>query len=371
MCFNANGGYKLKVILSIFILLFTINTNATSKDFPQLKIASQEVSPNHRVEIESLFIEDTLNSEKIVEWSSKSLTESEKSTIQIILAENEKNNQEIELFLAKLKIKLGLIKNSRTKKINEYRVRVNAQAKKLAGDGKKFFEKHERISLSVLRTVVNGSTVSAGLIINGGISPEAGIAIGFFSGSLSGLFQYFNAKFQSFIDGNNSRNQEVIKNKKYGQIQVKTTQMSKWFFTEVSLYAVIKTFSAAVGVPTNGFSAEAISVLKSSVLATGSQGLWDSTIATETKSELRNADGKPTEQAKIQMKSNVKTFVVSMASVFGGVMSLMGSNVGTWSLGALGISGGIYTYFSWKKRRSTVNLNASISLANCRSLFGI
>ena len=86
-------------------------------------------------------------------------------------------------------------------------------------------------------------------------------------------------------------------------------------------------------------------------MATGSQGLWDQT-ATETRSELRGAEGNPTEQARIQMKSNIKTFAVSMVSVFGGVMTLMGANIGSWSFGALGVNRMIYTYYSYKRRIS-------------------
>ena len=359
---------KITFILSI---LLSLQSFATSPDFPILSVESTTVSGNEKLVMETIYLEESLNSDKLIEWSSKNLIESRDSAIQVILTENERHNQEIELFLLKLKIRLGLLSGQASKRIQEYRVLVNEEAKRLAGESKIFFEKHERISLSLLRTVVNGSTVSAGLILNGGVSTEAGLAIGFFSGSLSGFFQYFNATFQRLIDGNHERNQELITSKKYGSTIVKTTQMSKWFFVEVSLYAVIKGFTAAMGVPLNHFSTEAISVLKSSAMATGSQGLWDSTIATETRANLRDAEGNPTEQARIQRISNVKTFAVSMASVFGGVMSLMGANIGSWSLGALGATGIIYTYYSYKKNSETLQDSWKLFGTNCHGVFAL
>ena len=321
--------------------------------------------------MEEVLIDQNIENEKLIEWSAKNLLEGENSTIQVILAENEKHNQEIELFLLKLRFRLGLIQHASSKKITEYRLQINQETKNLAGESKKYFEKYERISLSLLRTVVNGSTVSAGLIINGGVPTEVGLAIGFFSGSLSGIFQYWNATFQKLIDGNYERNQEIISSKKYGNTIVKTIQMSKWFFVEVSLYALIKTFSYSLNVPTQGFLNEALVVLKSSLMSTASQGLWDSTLATETRTALRDAEGNPTQQARIQRAANVKTFAVSMASVFGGVMSLMGANVGAVSLGALGITGVVYTYFSYKKESpNPIQVWKSIT-PNCRSVFAL
>ena len=362
----------------ITLLFFTsLDLIASNKDHPYVKLSSEKILNGHRVEMETVMLDDlsiSVKEKSIIEWSSKALGGAKDSNIHVILTDDLKQNQRIELFLLKLKIRLGMMKNRLADKFTERRTYINEEAKRLAGEGKKYFTKHERISLSILRTVVNGATVSAGLIINGGISPEAGIAIGLFSGSLSGFFQYFNAKFQTLIDGNHEKNQKLISEKKYGNALVKTTQMSKWFFTEVGLYSVIKTFSAAIGVPTGSFTTEALSVLKSSVMATGSQGLWDSTIASETKAELRGADGKPSKQARIQMKSNIKTFAVSMASVFGGVMSLMGSNIGSWSLGALGVSGIIYTYFSFKKRQSSSGHKDGqfiLISPNCRGIFSI
>jgi len=361
----------LKLLLLLIFITVSFSTFAANEDLPIFKVESESTDSGKKMIIETILIDKNLENEKLVEWSAKNLKESEISAIQVILTENEKNNQAVELFLLKLKFRLGMAQHISSKKISEYRVNINEEAKKLAGNSKKFFEKHERISLSLLRTVVNGATVSTGLIINGGVQPEVGLAIGFFSGSLSGIFQYWNASFQQLIDGNHERNQEIIKTKKYGNTLIKTTQMTKWFFVEVSLYALIKTFTHALNVPMGSFMAEAIVVLKSSAMATASQGLWDSTIASETRSALRDAEGNPTEQARIQRASNVKTFAVSMASVFGGVMSLMGANIGSVSLGALGVSGVIYTYFSYRNSTSKPELGWRPISPNCRSVFAL
>ena len=355
-----------------FIYIISFNLLAsTSPDFPHFKSTSTDLHSGEKIEFETILVDQTISDEKIVEWSYKNLSEAEKSTIQIILSEDEIINKEIELLLLKIKFKIEHRTTPFKNALKEYRVKIDDEVRKLAGNSKKYFEKHERISLSLLRTVVNGSTVSAGLIINGGLAPEVGLAIGFFSGSLSGFFQYFNSQFQKLIDGNHVRNEELISTKKHGQTIVKTMQMSKWFAIEVSLYALIDGFTMALGVPIGDLSTEAMKVVRSSAMATGSQGLWDSTIATETRNALRDAEGNPTEQARIQMKSNVKTFAVSMASVFGGVMSLMGANIGSWSLGILGATGVVYTYFSWKKNRPKELIISPSLVVDCRKVFAL
>jgi hypothetical protein len=323
-----------------------------------------------RFEIESFLLEESLSNERLLEYTTKNLSDSKESSIQVILTENETRNAEVELFILKLKIRLGMIESKTIKNLKEYRAHINSEAKTLAGRSKAAFERHERISLSILRTVVNGSIVSVGIVLNGGIPPSTALAIGFFSGAISGFFQYNNALFQSFVDGNHERNTRLIETKKFGSTRVKSVQMTKWFFTEISLYSIISAFNMAMGVPTGSFMTEALNVFKSSLFATGSQGLWDSTIASETRMELRDAQGNPNEQARIQMKSNLKTFAVSMASMFGGVMTLMGANIGTWSLGALGISGAIYTYHSYKNKNSVKDGAIQTGLS-CRKIFAI
>ena len=148
--------------------------------------------------------------------------------------------------------------------------------------------------------------------------------------------------------------------------------MTKWFITEVSIYSLIKAFSYSIGVPTGTIQAESIKVLKASILATGSQGLWDSTIATETKVKLKKAGENQELLAREQRISNIKTFGVSMVSVFGGILSLMGAQVGSWTLGALGVTGIIYTLKAWKDGSLTIDepklqpAKRGFSLINCK-----
>mgnify|MGYP007027171695 CR=1 FL=1 len=56
-----------------------------------------------RVEIESFLIENSLNNDKLVEWSAKNLSEAKEATIQLVLTENQSLNNNVELFLLKLK----------------------------------------------------------------------------------------------------------------------------------------------------------------------------------------------------------------------------------------------------------------------------
>ena len=65
-----------------------------------------------------------------------------------------------------------------------------------------------------------------------------------------------------------------------------------------------------------------------------------------------------------------------MVSVFGGVLSLMGANLGTWTLGALGATGIVYTIKSWKKRSNNneaTNIHqltsTRLNITRCRAIF--
>lgn len=273
------------------------------------------------------------------------------------------------------KLKSQILQKLKLKSVSEYKTIITDSIRKKHQSANELFKKHERISLSIVRTIVNGGTVSAGLIINGGLSPLTSLSIGFFSGSISGFFQYFNATFQTLIDGSPEKNKITMETKKLGAMRVKSYQMTKWFLTEVSIYSVIKLFSFAIGSPSGGLQVEAMKVLKASILATGSQGLWDSTIATETKIKLKKAGANKELLAKEQRISNIKTFGVSMVSVFGGILSLMGAQVGSWTLGALGATGIVYTLKAWKEGSLKINNEKlevekrRFSKVNCRKAF--
>ena len=329
--------------------------------------------PRGQHSFETFLIDKNTNQKEvtnIVKKVSSELSKTESPQIITVVADETEIRDRVEKISTNVKNQLN------KSKLTEVKTLIDDAFKEKYKKASDLFKKHERISLTITRFLVNGTTVSAGLLINGGLSPITAMSIGMLSGGISGLFQFYNAKFQTLIDGNPDKNKITIETKKHGEMRVKTMQMSKWFLTEVSIYALIKTFSYTLGVPVESFNAEAIKVLKASALATASQGLWDSTIATETKVSLRNAEGNTAEQERIQRISNTKTFAVSMVSVFGGILSLMGVQIGTWTLGVLGVTGAFYTYKAWKNGKLSINSDRPVrmtvsqfSALNCKKLF--
>lgn len=368
---------NFKVLITSLSLVFSSTTTFASKDINQQENAgkitiSSETSDGKKVEITNYII-DSNSSESLIEEVSKSASSEVKDSKKVEIFEVTIDDQKIQKQSESLKNKI--IKKLRIKSISEYKTVITEAIRNKNQQASELFKKHERISLSIVRTLVNGGTVSAGLIINGGLSPLTGLSIGFFSGSISGLFQYFNATFQTLIDGNPEKNKITMETKKLGAARVKSYQMTKWFLTEVSIYALIKAFSFSIGAPTGTLQAESMKVLKASILATGSQGLWDSTIATETKVKLKRAGENQELLAKEQRISNIKTFGVSMVSVFGGILSLMGAQVGSWTLGALGVTGIVYTLKAWKDgslkidEPKLIQEKKGFSLINCKKVF--
>jgi hypothetical protein len=123
-----------------------------------------------------------------------------------------------------------------------------------------------------------------------------------------------------------------------------------------------------LGAPTGRLNEEVVKLLKSSLMSTASQGVWDSTIANETREDLQRAGSDVERQRRIQMRSNVITFGVSMASVFGAVLSMMGSPIGAWSLAALGATGLLYNAKRWLATRE-VKLSRPKLVGDCRAVF--
>jgi len=363
-------------IITTALFLNSIFAYSGDNNNPEQKaalISKQTKLPSgENVEIKSIILDSSANNE-LVEETSKVISKELKGSKDPKIIEVSIDDSKIQKKVSSLKEKI--IRKLKLKKVSEYRTIINDKFKSAQEKSGELFKKHERISLSIVRTTVNGATVSAGLIINGGLSPVTGLSIGFLSGAISGVFQFYNSSFQTLIDGNPEKNKITIETKKLGAVRVKTYQMTKWFLTEVSIYALIKGFSYTIGAPTESLNVEALKVLKASLLATASQGLWDSTIATETKIKLSEAGEDLERRQRVQRLSNVKTFAVSMVSVFGGILSLMGAQVGTWTLGALGATGIIYTLKAWKNGDLTLN-NESLKVnkttfgkAKCRQVF--
>ena len=53
----------------------------------------------------------------------------------------------------------------------ELKTVINEKIKDKYAQSAEFFKKHERISLTIARTMINGTTSSVGLLINGGLPP--------------------------------------------------------------------------------------------------------------------------------------------------------------------------------------------------------
>lgn len=365
--------FIITTALALNSLFAYAGENKTPQEQKVVLITKSTTLPTgETAEIKNIII-DSDASKEVIEETSKIVADELKESKDPKIIDVSIEDAKVQKSVSSLKDKI--IKRLKIKSISEYRTVINERFERTQKSSAELFKKHERISLSIVRTMVNGATVSAGLIINGGLSPATGLSIGFFSGAISGLFQFYNASFQTLIDGNPEKNKITIETKKLGAARVKTYQMTKWFLTEVSIYALIKGFSYTIGAPTESLNVEALKVLKSSLMATASQGLWESTLATETKVKLSEAGENEANRQRVQRISNVKTFAVSMVSVFGGILSLMGAQVGTWTLGALGATGIIYTLKAWKNGELTMNNTALepskgiINASKCRKVF--
>lgn len=348
--------YRLKT--SLVIYLFTLSNLALSStgdgkigpvNVPVITVVSEKIAQDGtKLEMINLLPRNNQEDAEAIKYAAKELTNKTQSTIKIYSLHQEGNREAKELLQ---KFEHNLVTQIDQKNLTESQkkeVEIHQVAAKqdftesLKTSGLKgFLAKHERISLSLLRTSVNGTIVSLGLILNAGLPPITAMSIGLLTGSLSGLAQYFNPQLQRLLEGNVGKNERLKEQGRVGTTKVKIYQLTRWFALEASIYSVINLFSYGVGVPAGGLTQEALKVVKSSLMATASQGVWDATIASETRQELRTQSSLE-EQKKIQTRSNVITFGVSMVSVFGGILTLMGTNLGTWTLGVLGVTGLLY-----------------------------
>ncbi|MBT6324343.1 MAG: hypothetical protein HOJ35_00080 [Bdellovibrionales bacterium] len=358
---------KFLILILLILSSSIVSFGASDTNNNNVFIKAEFANENEKLEVTTVLVTDKISENyELTDWARNQLLGNHDSTIVVLDDGTIQNKRYSQRLYSTIIEKLSNVKkNIRTVKSSIDQGLVNK-----ANSGKELFFKHERISLSLLRTVINGTTVSTGLIIASGLTPAASISIGVLSGSLSGLVQFFNPEFQSLIDGNHEKNQKMIKESRVGGLKVKTMQLTRWFLTEVALYTLIEGFSISVGAPSDTLMRESYKVLKSSLLATASQGLWDSTVASETKERLREAGNNAELRQKVQFNANVKAFAVSMVSVFGGVMTLVGSPVGSWSLGILGVTGVLYTAKSWYiKKQSAKSNRIDFMLVNCHNVF--
>ena len=213
---------NLKVLITSLSLIFSSTFSFASRDLPprenagKIKITSK-TPEGERVEITNYTI-DSNSGESLIEEISKSASKDIKDSTKVEIFEVVVNDPKIQSKAESLKNKI--IKRLKIKSISEYKTVITDAIRNKNKQASELFKMHERISLSIVRTLVNGGTVSAGLIINGGLSPMTGLSIGFLSGSISGFFQYFNATFQTLIDGSPEKNKLTIETKNLARLEL-------------------------------------------------------------------------------------------------------------------------------------------------------
>ena len=339
-----------------------------------LKIEAKTVIPRNEKELKVS-----------IKWAAKELEKSKSADRNIVLAHEEetsqgkKNAEKLETASESLLEEVS----SQSTRPGEVKVvkapiptRVINQVKQSAqrlGEG---FYKHQRISLTLLKGSINGTITGTALVMSAGVPLAAAIPIATFTGLVSGAFMYFNPQVQRFFDGNPEKKERWLKEGKIGALKYKAVQLTKTFFVNAGVYMAINTVNALVGLPIESPLHEARKVFRSSLASTVSGGIWHSAIASETRDQINQTEVQA-EQERIQFRSNLKGFGLSMVGTFGGILTLMGSNIGYWTMGIISVTGILYTARTWFKNRgnsgnsNTGNNNRGINVSRCRSVFAI
>ena len=121
-------------------------------------------------------------------------------------------------------LKDKIIRRLKIKSISEYRTVINERFERTQKSSAELFKNTSEFHFP---SSERWSTVRQ--LVRDLLSMEACpqllvLSIGFFSGAISGLFQFYNASFQTLIDGNPERNKITIETKKLGAAELRPTK---------------------------------------------------------------------------------------------------------------------------------------------------
>jgi hypothetical protein len=139
-------------------------------------------------------------------------------------------------------------------------------------------------------------------------------------------------------------------------VQVKTMQLTRIFAINVTTFFATQLVTLAVGAADMGTPLqEAIKLFRSAAISTASGGIWSAANASWTHDLLAANKFNPETHDAIRRRATMISFGVSMVSAFGSILSMLGVPIGHWTMGAIGVSGVVFSLWAWNHSRKQQN----------------
>lgn len=226
------------------------------------------------------------------------------------------------------------------------------------GEFEKYYRDNhgKRSLLFVVSRFLLNSVVSSYGFFAGSIPLHHAIMLGSLTGTLSGTIQVYSSQLNRFVSTNEYGKKLAKRFSDWSSSKDKTKarnlepeksdfffKLVKWGSIEIAFLGIIQFASFCLGeiTPNAVFVKVAGGVLLTAAKSVFSQGLWDTSVATETDEKIRKyvAAGDFENASRAKLAAEVSSFGSSMLSVVGAVTDLMGVPIGNYIFGALTIAG--------------------------------
>ncbi|MBI2605725.1 MAG: hypothetical protein HYW49_06555 [Deltaproteobacteria bacterium] len=214
----------------------------------------------------------------------------------------------------------------------------SATEKSLTERFRDWFNRHYRISFTLIRGAINGTVTTWSLMIARNVPFEIAIPIGLITGSVSGTTQYFNKNLQGWLTkGSITAKLLGARERLATRVGGKIEEVARWTLVEIGFVGIIKTLMVLFGAePDAGLIQGATDAIATALYSIAAQGFWDIGIASETRQAIEKNPGN---RGKIQFRSDTAVLIVSALSVAGAVAKLCQVPIADAALLTLGGAG--------------------------------
>lgn len=301
----------MRIAFTIVTVFLSLATVSAAHDVPVIRVQTQANSEGKSLEVSATQVNSAQEADRAIHWAEKDLNDAQTLNAairpEIIVAEPDLTGEP-----TVRAVQPAISKHS------DGPIRRTVRA---------LFEKHHRVTFTVVRGIANSSVVAWGLVVSSHTPLLAALPVGLVAGGMSAGFQYFNQQYQEWI------------------MRSKTTlgRMARSFLANIKYMAITKLVSVASGIPTEPtllLSTEA--VLKTAFLGTLAQGTWNLGIAESARiATERNPERKDT----IRRWNDFKTLAISMVSTAMSVANLIGAPLTDAAMYAMAGTGA--AFYGW------------------------
>lgn len=307
----------MKTFLTVLLLLLP----ALAQAAPIIRVRTEaEPATKVALEVSATAPENQAEAEATAEWAKKELQaaidQNPGIKPEIIVATGGENGGQVEALAAKIAAGTDakVVKEALPQDV------VSSLKSKFKG----WFDRHYRVTFTLVRGVANSGVTTWGLVLSADIPLSSALPVGLIAGSMSAGFQYHNEWYAEWM------------------LRAKSTlgRYTRNYGAQVAYMTLVKLTSALTGIPGEARFVDSIqSVLMTSLYCTLAQGPWSIAIAENARIEMEKH---PEKTRRIRYFRDLKTLAVSMVTTAISVASLLRVPLADAAMVGVGAFGGVY-----------------------------